>query len=100
MTGTGGAGAGAPSPGGTPEFAFSQQQIAARQYFSDASGNLRAASENLYGATENIQGVKPGEVFMRGAKENGGVGKVLSKGAREGENFGATRDSALAFQGM
>ena len=100
MTGTGAAGASAPSPGGTPEFAFSQQQIAARQYFSDASGNLRTASENLYGATENIQGVKPGEVFMRGAKENGGVGKVLSQGAREGENFGVTRDSALAFQGM
>ena len=95
----GSSGAGAGAGVGTQTSAFSQQQIATQQHFSRAAESLRESSENLNSATDTITGVPAGQVFMQGAKENGGVTRVLASDARRSENFSATRDAARAFQG-
>ena len=93
-SGTSGAGAGA-----TPEFAFTQQQIATQQHFSEATESLRVSSDNMNQATQNLNGVQPGELFMRGSEQAGGVTRVLAQDARRSDRFSSTREAARAFQG-
>ena len=92
-----GAGAGAPQ---TPEFAFAQQQIAARQHFDQATESLRLSSQNLNEASQNLGGVRPGELFVKGSAEAGGITRVLANDVRRGDRFASTRDAALAFEGF
>ena len=85
--------------GATPTFAFSQQQIATQQHFSQAADSLQQSSENLDTATQSIKGVSPGQVFTTGADEMGGVTRVLANDARRSDRFSATRDAARSFRG-
>ena len=97
-----GAGGGASGGGvgaGVQESAFSQQQIATQQHFARATDSLRESSENINAAAGSIQGVPPGQVFTQGAKEMGGLTRVLASDARRGDNFSAARDAARVFQG-
>ena len=96
--GGGGGGGGSAAPTGTPTFAFNQQNIVTQQ-LSQATEDLRISSENLDTATKSIGGVKPGEVFMKGSEQAGGITRVLANDARRGDRFTSTRDAAIAFEG-
>ena len=96
--GGGGGGGGTATSAGSPTFTFRQQDIVTQQ-LSSATEGLRITSENLNEATKNIGGVKPGEVFTKGADQAGGITRVLANDVRRGDRFTATRDAALAFGG-
>ena len=85
--------------GQTPEFSFTQQQIATQQHFSQAAESLRISSENMNEITQNIGGVGPGELFVRGADQAGGVTRVLAQDSQRSDRFASTREAARAFQG-